>query len=140
MKNLKISFDSEIDPKYLHSMSKDTIRIFEWVCGTLNVAGYVPHIYEADHKSMKFVLRKFEGAKVNIRFDIQMKIVSLANYIFKVKQQTWPVVVTQDIQDCQLMSFWRINVTGEARSIMEEFDSRNPFVPSKEATTLSLPG
>lgn len=139
MRDLKISFDNEINPEDLEKMNKDPKRIFEWICFTLNQAGYVPHIYEIDRKSMKFVMRKISGTKVNVRFDIQMKIVSLANFLFRVKQQNWPVVVTQDIQNCQYLSFWRINVTGEARDIMEEFDASNPFVVSEELTTLSHP-
>src|SRR4051812_2463067 len=105
MRDLNISFDSEINPDELEKINKTALKVFHWLCLTFNNIGFIPHIYELSHNSMKFVLRKIAGTKMVLKYDHEIKIASLANFMFRVRQSNWPVVVARDIVEGKYFDF-----------------------------------
>ncbi len=143
MQELQISFHEDVNPEDMEFLDNTAKRMFEWVCFTMNQGGYVPHIYELDKKSLRFVIRKISGVRCNLSFQTQIKIASIANMMFRVKQKTWPIALMRDTVEGKFLEFWRINVTGEKRSNMElihETDSDDELfvdVSEDDVTTLS---
>jgi hypothetical protein len=140
MKDLQISFDSEINPEDMNLLNNMSKRIFEWVCFTMNIGGYVPHIYEMDKNSIRFVIRRLAGTRCTLSFQAQIKIASIANMMFRVKQKTWPIAIMRDIAEGKYLEFWRINVTGETRKVTEDINEDDDIfvdLAEDESTTLS---
>ena len=122
MQDLIISYSEEFGPKNVEKMNKTAKKIFNWLCYTLNCAGYVPHIFECTPNEMRFTLRKVNGTKVRLRFDVQVKLVSIANYFFRVTQNNWPVRIEEDMVGGEYLHSYTIKVIGKERSIFETYE------------------
>lgn len=103
----------------LEKVNPDAIKIFQWFTYTLNMAGHVPHIYETDEQGVTFLIRKMKGTKINIRWDLKLKMVSLANFIFRSNQKTWPIKVLTDIQGGEYINYFAIKLSEKLRPICE---------------------
>lgn len=110
MNNLEIDFAAHTSLEQLLKMNKKALRIFDWICSTLNAAGHVPYIYECEANYMEFLIKKKPGSKISLRWDMQMKIVSFANYMFRIKQKEWPVRLTEDVRENKFIKFFSIKV------------------------------
>jgi len=141
MIDITVSFNEDVDPSSLEQMNKLPKKIFEWVCYTMNQGGYVPHIYEIDSKSLRFVIRTVAGTKTKLSFQNQIKIASVANHLFKVKQRVWPIAIMRDLCGNQFLDFWKITVTGEPRGVEDHIDREDDdlFEEDDDSTTSYLP-
>ncbi len=113
MNDLIISFSEDLSAASIEAMNEISRRIFRWVCFTMNESGHVPHVYKCKDDSLEFVIRKVNGNKMKMRWDLQRRMVSLANYVFRVKQNHWPLRVVEDIVGDQYMTYFVINAKGK---------------------------
>jgi hypothetical protein len=127
--NLNITTDSSITDEDVESVCAGSRKIFEWFCYTVNCSGYIPHIYEVDPITIRFVLRKIKGSKIFLRRDMQNKMVATANYMFRANQKYWPLRRIEDYHVGATLVYFEIRVEGELLSIHDPIALR-PASPS----------
>lgn len=100
-----LSYDDSVTPEMLDRVNKTTKEIFQYVAYSLNIGGYVPHVYEVGADQIVFVNRRMHGTRANLRWDIERKLVSLVNYFFRVKQNYWPVKIVEDVANGKFYTY-----------------------------------
>jgi hypothetical protein len=120
--SLIISFAEEYSKDNIVNFHPVGKRIFNWLCYTLNEAGYVPHIFECTNNEMIFVLRRISGSKKEISFHFNVKMVMFANNIFRINQPMWPVRCYDDTMGGKHITCYKITCTGKERPINKTYE------------------
>lgn len=110
MINAHLSLDDSLTKDHVEKLNPAAKEIFQWMAYSLNLGGYVPHVYECNEGEVFFVLRRIKGNKMLMRWDVQRKLVAIANYLFRVKQNYWPVKVIEDVSEGKNYTYFVIKV------------------------------
>lgn len=113
MNNTYTFADEEVAMIYATELNEDAKRVFDWVCYTLNCAGYVPLIFRGTDTEISFFMRKIKGARLTFRYHDYQKLVFWTNFLFKVQQKHWPLKLVEDIMGGSRVEYMTLSVTNE---------------------------